>query len=64
MFQKGTGERFKYKQCVLSAFPTAKSESRVLGNGKFYAIYIDGKRVSEAFRSAESAWADAYYQLI
>lgn len=62
MFQKGTGERFKYRQAVLDKYPTARSEGRML-NRKWYAIYLNDKRVSDAFLSAESAWADAYYQL-
>ena len=59
MFQKGTGERFKYKKAILEKYPQAICEKRL----KWFAVFINGKRFSEAFNSAESAWADAWIKL-
>ena len=56
MFQKGTGERFKYKAAVIKKIPTAHSEGRsFLVGRKIFAIYNDEKRISEVFYRAEDA---------
>lgn len=64
MFQKGTGERFKYKAAVLAKIPNAHSEGRkFLYDIKIsYAIFDNEKRISEVFNRAEDAWADAYFK--
>lgn len=71
MFQKGTGERFKYKAAVKEKFPDAicKKSSRKSYNGNLYsrflfAVWVDSRRISEAFYSAENAWADAWIKHI
>lgn len=62
MFQRGTGERFKYKATSLLKFPNAKSQKRNVGGSHsvlwMFAIYVNDKRKSETFRRAEDAWAD------
>lgn len=71
MFQRGTGERFKYKEAVKRVAPTAVCKSEVLYGynhssrltHRLYAVYIEDKIYSEAARSAEEAWANAYSKL-
>lgn len=63
MLQKGTGERFKYKQAVLEKHPNAICKGVVIGNWmprKYYAVLLNDKRISETFRRAEDAWSDAW----
>jgi hypothetical protein len=71
MFQKGTGERFKYKAAVLEKFPKAKckrTSQKIFNTGVYarhlYAVYIGEKRISEAFNTAENAWADVWVKKI
>lgn len=56
MFQKGTGERFKYKAAVLEKYPTAVCKKR----HNLFAIMIGEKRFSDAYATAENAWANAW----
>ncbi len=71
MFQRGTGERFKYKEAVKAELPDAICKS-VDVNGynqgtklirRLYAIYNNDKRISEAYNRAEDAWSDAWIKL-
>ncbi len=71
MFQKGTGERFKYKESVLVKFPDAvckrtkqKSFNNAVNAHYLYAVYNNEKRISEATRTAENAWADCWCKYI
>lgn len=61
MFQKGTGERFKYKAAVQEKFPVAKCRKRSYQNNiTVYIVTTSLKELSSPKRSAEDAWADAY----
>lgn len=68
MFQRGTGERFKYKQAVKAKFPTAVCKRTAIKIGGvdtihsryLYAIELNNQRISEAENTAEAAWADAW----
>lgn len=65
MFQRGTGERFKYKQAVLEKYPNAVSKSRKVFNQKWYAIHDGDKRISkDVHRRAEDAWSDVYCKMM
>lgn len=64
MFQKGTGERFKYKAAVINKLPNAHSESVFISRHRLYAIFDKTERISEAFLNAENAWADAWVKKV
>ncbi len=61
MFQRGTGERFKYKQAVKEKFPKAVAVGDRWGR---YAIFTGAllqlNRLSSHYKRAEDAWADAW----
>jgi len=64
MLQKGTGERFKYKEACLKirnglvcrAIPT-----------KYFMSYVvfdmNGNQISKVAMTAERAWANTYYTI-
>jgi hypothetical protein len=63
MFQKGTGERFKYKQAVKNKFPQAictkysyTGTSTISG----YVVKTAMEELSGFKGSAEKAWEDAW----
>lgn len=60
MFQRGTGERFKYKQAVLDKYPNAKCFRLTYKYGiRFYVKNKpNGDTISRKFKTAEHAWAD------
>lgn len=67
MFQKGTGERFKYKEAVKKMKPSATCSRHTYD---MTSPAIVGYRVQSATEllssfkpSAEAAWADAYTRL-
>ncbi len=61
MFQRGTGERFKYKAAVKEKFPKAKCIwAYNFGRMKLYVVKNEGKELSKLCHSAEAAWSDAY----
>lgn len=71
MFQKGTGERFKYKEAVIQKFPAAvckrspiKSFNGNTASRYLYAVHDGEKRISEAKYTAENAWADTWLKLV
>lgn len=61
MMQRGTGERFKYKEAVLFFY----SKARAIKIVNLYIIedLSTGERLSGRHRRAEDAWADAYSPL-
>jgi len=64
MFQKGTGERFKYKQIVKQSYPNAKCKKYTYqGNITVYAVSTEHERISTMKTTAEKAWADAWTQI-
>lgn len=66
MFQRGTGERFKYKEAVLEKYPNAICIKLTYKNGFRYHVktMMDGKPLSDEFKSAENAWGDAWLKSI
>lgn len=68
MLQRGTGERFKYKQSVLIAFPLAKciKESYVIASQRItsYQVFEGPTQLSDRKSTAEQAWTDAYIKHI
>ena len=62
MFQRGTGERFKYKAEVLKHFPDAKCKAHNVLGIKFYTIKINNRETSR--KSAEGAWSACWIKYI
>lgn len=70
MFQKGTGERFKYKEAVKSRFHDAKCKKYIYGRNLVsnpfvgYCVTTATKKLSGVKQSAEKAWEDAWIKNI
>lgn len=67
MLQKGTGERFKYKEAVKEKYPDAKckkQQSYVTGSITIsgFVVTTPHERLSKYMSTAELAWADAFLQ--
>ncbi len=67
MFQKGTGERFKYKEAVKKLFPQAlckRSNQDGYWGGEnrryTFAVWNGANIIGDAFYTAENAWADVW----
>lgn len=66
MFQKGTGERFKYKAAVKAKFPDAICKKYSYGRNLVsvpltgYCVITATKELSGVKPTAEKAWEDAW----
>lgn len=66
MFQKGTGERFKYKEAVRKRFPSARC-TKLNYNTSYtsltgYIVRSTLEEMSGIKPTAEKAWEDAYFK--
>lgn len=67
MFQKGTGERFKYKEAVQEKYPNAICVRLTYAHGTRYHVKDSGgggKTLSKESKTAENAWADVWVREI
>lgn len=67
MFQKGTGERFKYKKAVKKCFPQAictKYSYTGTTTISGYVVKTATKELSSFKGSAEKAWEDAWIKYV
>jgi hypothetical protein len=63
MFQKGTGERFKYKKAVKENFPNAICRKYSFGTSTiltYYIVNLGTSQLSASKSTAEGAWIDAW----
>lgn len=66
MFQKGTEERFKYKDVVRDKYPNAICVRLTYRDGVRYHVKDSdgGKTISEEFKTAKRAWADVWLKKV